>query len=84
MWGALCSDGFDAAEAAVVCRQLGLEGAAVTAYPTTTWSQLSWVANLSCSGTEERLVDCQHVDATQAACESGYAVVTCTPNQGGW
>ena len=60
-WGTVCDDEFDAAEVAVVCRQLGhpsvgthfanLLNIAGTEVPI-------WMDELQCAGTETRLTDC--------------------------
>lgn len=80
-WGALCADGFGSREAAVACRQLGYSGAAAASY-TTQVTQLAWIANVTCQGTEARLVDCPHEEVTLRSCPNGYATLTCTPNPG--
>lgn len=83
IWGGLCADdGFDGREAAVVARQLDLSGAAAAGY-TTTLTQLSWIANVSCQGTESKLADCAYTNLTQRACAGGLATITFTPNEGG-
>ncbi len=82
-WGALCSDGFGPRAAAVACRQLGYSGTATASY-TTQWTQLAWIANVSCEGTETRLVDCPHEEVTLRSCPNGYATLTCTPNPGAY
>lgn len=66
----------------MVARQMGLQGAAAAGY-TTSLRQLSWVANVSCTGSEARLTDCKHENVTRAACAEGYATVKFTPVEGG-
>ncbi|XP_062509432.1 deleted in malignant brain tumors 1 protein-like isoform X2 [Corticium candelabrum] len=60
MWGTVCDDGWDIADARVVCRQLGFPDAILSS----TGSSFGegngsiWMDNVECSGDEARLEDC--------------------------
>ncbi|CAI8032257.1 Deleted in malignant brain tumors 1 protein, partial [Geodia barretti] len=80
-WGTLCDNGWDLPDAQVVCRQLGYrpEGA-ITARARRYGEGFGRVHldNLNCSGSEERLYDCQHSSFTEVTCfsfESDVGVV---------
>ena len=61
-WGTVCDDFWGAADAQVVCRQLGF--AQDSALPLTTGftdgaaDVQIWLDNVRCAGTESRLIDC--------------------------
>uniref|UniRef100_A0A6Q2YBN1 SRCR domain-containing protein n=3 Tax=Esox lucius TaxID=8010 RepID=A0A6Q2YBN1_ESOLU len=59
-WGTICDDGWDLAEAQVVCRQLKFPGAisAVTGGTYGEGSGSIWLDDLDCKGTEKSLTDC--------------------------
>ncbi|XP_053908288.1 deleted in malignant brain tumors 1 protein-like [Cuculus canorus] len=80
-WGGICTDGWDLAEAHVVCRQLGC-GAARSAVEST-WSGtgdgLIWVDAVECSGTEVSLFECKVKLWGAESCKSkGHAGVSCS------
>ncbi|CAH1251215.1 PRSS12 [Branchiostoma lanceolatum] len=59
-WGTICDDGFDDRDAQVVCRQLGYRGGVARVggvYPEGTGN--IWLENLSCTGNETSVADCQ-------------------------
>ena len=82
VWGTVCGDStWGLIDAIVACRQLGLPatGAAtiytVTAVPDVT--QVSWLRNVRCDGTESSLFNC-NVEPSERNCyRSGYAGVSC-------
>lgn len=62
-WGTVCDDGWDQSDALVVCRQLGLGDVATPLQafsPSASTSVPIWLDNVSCTGQEERLIDCSH------------------------
>ena len=60
-WGTICDDMWDDADAAVVCRSLGLGGGAahVNALHGPGNGPI-WLDDVECSGTEKDLVECSH------------------------
>ena len=61
-WGTVCNDGWDFADAKVVCRMLGYPGVIGTA-EVDTFGQGSgtiWLDNVDCSGYESSLSECTH------------------------
>ena len=58
VWGTVCDDGWDRNAGIVACRQLGLTFSRIVR--TLRGSGQIWLDNLSCSGTETRLIDCEH------------------------
>ncbi|XP_064388366.1 soluble scavenger receptor cysteine-rich domain-containing protein SSC5D-like isoform X4 [Halichondria panicea] len=62
-WGTVCNDRFDSNDAMVACRQLGYEGYSNYGRVGTLGSQTSsstptWLDELRCEGTENRLIEC--------------------------
>ena len=56
VWGTVCANRFGPIEAAVVCRQLGLQGGTVkNAFPSTDPNQQIWLDELWCTGSESSL-----------------------------
>ncbi|XP_054664401.1 deleted in malignant brain tumors 1 protein-like isoform X7 [Grus americana] len=80
-WGGICSDGWDLAEAHVVCRQLGC-GAAHSAAGSTqyeTGDGLIWVDAVECTGMEGALFECKVKFWGAKSCKSkGHAGVACS------
>lgn len=87
-WGTVCDDGWDMAEAQVVCRQLHFPGAksVVTGKDYGKASGPIWLDDLKCKGTENYLfscafkgwgvTDCSHKEDVGVICETGSKNVT--------
>ena len=65
--GLVCSNGFDAKDAAVVCRELGLAGGAVAFFGLPKVPLPYVVTGMECAGTEPRLAACQFSLASACA-----------------
>ncbi|KAL0993481.1 hypothetical protein UPYG_G00108560 [Umbra pygmaea] len=85
-WGTICDDGWDLAEAQVVCRQLKFPGAisAVTGGTYREGSGSIWLDDMDCKGTEKSLsscsfkgwalTDCSHKEDAGVVCQRGTNV----------
>ncbi|XP_072214315.1 scavenger receptor cysteine-rich domain-containing protein DMBT1-like isoform X4 [Excalfactoria chinensis] len=80
-WGTVCADGWDLAEAYVVCRQLGC-GTARSASSSSQYGEgprLTWVDAVKCTGMERALFECKVKLWGAQSCKSkGYASVVCS------
>ena len=77
-WRGVCDDSWDAAEARVVCRQLGYsDGSAVTRIQ---GGNNNFVLDdLDCDGEEDNLLECPHIGVGIHNCQSNeHAGVTCS------
>ncbi|XP_010000081.1 PREDICTED: deleted in malignant brain tumors 1 protein [Chaetura pelagica] len=81
IWGGICTDGWDLAEAQVVCEQLGC-GAARSAEGSPRFGMGDgpiWVDAVECGGTEKALFECKVKLWGSKGCKSkGHAGVTCS------
>ena len=79
-WGTVCDDGWDTADATVVCRQLGFYSS-VRAYGSARYGQGTGpilLSRLSCIGNEPNLTDCnQSSVGTKNCTHSDDASVVC-------
>uniref|UniRef100_A0A8C8AKE6 Soluble scavenger receptor cysteine-rich domain-containing protein SSC5D n=1 Tax=Otus sunia TaxID=257818 RepID=A0A8C8AKE6_9STRI len=84
-WGGICTDGWDLAEARVVCQQLGC-GVAHSAAGSArfgTGDGLIWVDAVECTGTEGALFECKVKFWGAESCKSrGHAGVMCSAAAG--
>ncbi|NXV73257.1 C163A protein, partial [Atlantisia rogersi] len=80
-WGTVCDDGWGAAEASIVCRQLGC-GAALSAPGAAHFGPGSdpiWLDNVNCSGSEAALSECRAEPWGTHNCRHGEdAAVVCS------
>ena len=83
-WGTVCDEGFDIADAAVVCRQLGYSGAdrVMSRQDVRPGSGPIWLESLRCGGSERYLSDCPHRGWGVVFCSHGAdAGVQCVTDQ---
>jgi len=69
-WGTVCDDGWDTADATVVCRQLGFYSS-VEAYRSAHYGQGTgsiWLSRLSCIGNESSLNECSQFSVGTKNC----------------
>ena len=62
-WGYVCDTNWDIQDAAVVCRQLGYQGAITATVGSAFWNGMAyriWLRNVHCFGYESSLKDCPH------------------------
>ena len=84
-WGTVCDDGWNTADATVVCRQLGFYSS-VRAYGSASYGQgtgFIWLSRLSCFGNESSLFECGQLSVQTKNCtHSDDASVVCYGNRG--
>ncbi|XP_026064711.1 galectin-3-binding protein A-like [Carassius auratus] len=87
-WGTVCDDGWELAEAQVVCRQLGFPGA-ISFTPGGKYGEGSgpiWLDDMNCKGSESSLsecsfkgwgvTDCSHKEDAGVVCETGTNITS--------
>ncbi|XP_067280246.1 galectin-3-binding protein A-like isoform X2 [Pseudorasbora parva] len=87
-WGTICDDGWDLAEAQVVCRQMGFLGA-ISVTPGGQYGEGSgpiWLDDMNCKGSESLLseccfkgwgvTDCSHKEDAGVICEAGTNITS--------
>jgi len=85
-WGTVCDDGWDDADADVVCRQLGFGSSGLPVY-SAYFGQGSgpiWLDSVLCTGSESTLASCGHfgVNITRSCGHNNDAGVRCFGGQG--
>ena len=80
-WGTVCDDGWNHADATVVCRQLGFYSS-VTVYGSAQYGQGTgpiWLSRLACFGNESSLIECSQLSVGTKNCtHSSDASVYCS------
>ena len=83
-WGTVCDDGWDTADATVVCKQLGFYSSA-SAYGSAHYGPGTgpvWLSRLSCIGNESSLFKCNQLSTVTINCtHSDDASVYCSGNR---
>ncbi|KAK7174155.1 hypothetical protein R3I93_001365 [Phoxinus phoxinus] len=87
-WGTVCDDGWDVAEAQVVCRQMGFPGA-ISVTPGGQYGEGSgkiWLDDMTCKGSESSLSecsfkgwgvsDCTHKEDAGVTCDTGANITS--------
>ncbi|XP_051741994.1 galectin-3-binding protein A-like isoform X2 [Ctenopharyngodon idella] len=87
-WGTVCDDGWDLAEAQVVCHQMGFPGAKIVT-PGGQYGEGSgpiWLDDMNCKGSESSLsecrfkgwgvTDCTHKEDAGVVCENGTNITS--------
>ena len=81
-WGTICRHGWDSTVAAVACRQLGFVSVSVSdssEFGSGTTSVTYRLDDVVCSGSESRLIDCNHGRIGNMSCLQGKDVgIVCT------
>ena len=77
----MCDTNWDIQDAAVVCRQLGHQGAIIATVGSAFWSgpmDRIWLRNVRCFGEENNLKDCPHdLWGSTSSSSCGLAGVVC-------
>ena len=82
VWGTVCGDSWDLQDAAVVCRQLGLEGALAAFRASEFGPRIGqiWLDEVQCGGDESSISECVHREWGDHDCSHYYtAGVVCRP-----
>ena len=82
VWGTICGDSWDLQDAAVVCRQLGFEGALAAFRASEFGPRIGqiWLDEVQCGGDESSISECVHRGWGDHDCSYYYtAGVLCRP-----
>ena len=87
-WGTVCDDSWGSSDATVACRQMGFVGVSdsdSSLFGSGTSSQLIWLDDVACSGSESQLIDCSHSGIGSHNCFHAEDVgIVCTTGELGW
>ena len=73
VWGTVCDDGWNINEGTVACRQFGYSFVrVVTSSVYGSGTGQIWLDDLSCTGSESRIIDCSH---------NGFGVNDCSHSE---
>ncbi|XP_039521727.1 macrophage receptor MARCO-like isoform X2 [Pimephales promelas] len=67
VWGTVCNDNFDSADALVVCRMLGFQRS-TDVYTAAAGTGKIWLDELRCTGNERNIFDCPHAGIESHDC----------------
>ena len=88
-WGTVCNAGWSTSDATVACRQLGflkVSDSDSSLFGPGASSQTIWLAEVMCSGSESRLIDCNYaaIDIGNDICVHSEDVgIVCSTNAAG-
>ena len=86
-WGTVCDDSWGSPDATVACRQMGFVGVSVSdssRFGSGASSQTIWLDDVACSGSESRLIDCNHAGIGNENCQHSEDVgIVCTNGEAG-
>ena len=74
-WGTVCDNFWGTFDATVACRQMGFVGVTdrdSSRFGSGASSQMIWLNDVHCSGSESRLIDCSH---------AGFGIENCHHNE---
>ena len=80
-WGTVCNDSWGLSDATVACRQMGFVGVSdsdSSLFGSGESSQSIWLADVACSGSESRLIDCSHNSNTSDCRHSEDVGIVCS------
>ena len=83
-WGTVCDDGFDNADARVVCRMLGYPDGQYISNRYGAGSGRIWLDNVRCSGTETSIADCHTAAGALYAAVITMKTFQFHASQSGW
>ena len=71
-WGTVCDDSWGSSDATVACRQMGfvdVSDSDSSHFGFGAFSQSIWLDDVSCNGSESRLIDCGHAGIGNENCD---------------
>ena len=87
-WGTVCDDSWGSSDATVACRQMGFVSVSdsySSRFGSGASSQSIWLDDVACSGSESRLIDCDHAGIGRDNCGHSEDVgIVCRQSELGW